>query len=93
MHIAYKNVCSTSIGNKAYSIREQGSNILYNEHQSIISDNNNDNMIDENSMDSISDVNMEDDITDMDYTLNNLDPTDDISDTNDNVIMELYVLQ
>jgi len=92
MHIAYNNVHSTSIGNKAYSIEEQGSNILYDKHQSIIGDNNYDAVIYENSMDSISDVNMEDDVTYMDYTLNDLDPTDDISDTDNDVIMELYVL-
>jgi len=93
MHIAYKNVRSTNIDNIAYSIKEQGSKILYDEHQSIIRNNNNDDMIDENSVDSISDVDMEEDVTYMDYTLNDLDPTDDISDTDDDVIMESYVLR
>ncbi len=93
MHIAYKNVRSTNIGNIAYSIEEQGSKIIYDEHQSIIRNNNNDDMIDENSVDSISDVDMEEDVTYMDYTLNDLDPTDDISNTDDDVIMESYVLR
>jgi len=35
---------------------------------------------------------MDNDITYMDYSLNNLDPTDDISDTNNDIIMKLYVL-
>jgi len=49
-------------------------------------------MIAENSLDSISDASMDDDVTYMDYSLNNFDPTDDIPDTDNDVIMELYVL-
>jgi len=91
MHVAYKNIHSTSSSDKAYFFKEQGSNILHNKHQSIIGNNDNDNMATENSLDSISDISMDDDVTYMDYSLNNFDPTDDIPNSDDDVIMELYV--
>jgi len=46
----------------------------------------------ENSLDSISDVSMDDDVTYMDYSLNNFSLTDNIPDSNDDIIMESYVL-
>jgi len=56
MHVAYKNVHSTSSSNKAYFFNKQGSNVVYDKHQSMISNNNNDSMIAENNVDSISDL-------------------------------------
>jgi len=69
MHVAYKNVHSTSSLDKAYFFEEQGSNILHDEHQSIIRNNDNDDMVAENSLDSMSDASMDNDVTYMDYSL------------------------